>query len=422
MPQPHLETTGQIYFKRFKCYPPQLASSLNPDTKVIWVVPCYDEPDIVATLRSLAANVSPQFPAEILIVINSSTDECSTVLERNRESKQQITQWIEQEQPSFLSCQIIHVDDLSPKHAGVGLARKIGMDEALRRFISVGYDGLIMNLDADCLVSANYLQRVEQAWLAQHPAVVTSYFEHDLSQIEQTELQQGIIHYELFLRYYISGLRYAEFPYAFHTVGSCMGCRASTYALSGGMNRRKAGEDFYFLHKVAPLGKLAKVTAATVYPSARTSNRVPFGTGKAQLDWLSHSSRHHALYHPQSFDDLKTFLTQIHHRYHHDINHAEPFPPSIQGFLQSQDFDQVWHQLLTNTRSWPVFRQRFFAWWDGFRVLKYIHYARDHFYPPLSAEEAGFRLLKKLRILRTNRSFTATELLIQYRQLDRHNN
>ncbi len=421
MPQSRIETVGQIYFKRFKCYPPQLASRLNPDTKVIWVIPCYDEPDIVATLRSLATNQSPQFPVEILIIINSSSSECSEVLHQNRKSEQQINYWIEREQPSFLACQIIHIGDLPPKHAGVGLARKIGMDEALRRFISIGYDGLIMNLDADCVVSTNYLQTVEQDWLVHNPSVVTAYFEHDLSQIEHTELQQGIIYYELFLRYYISGLRYAGFPHAFHTVGSCMGCQASTYALSGGMNRRKAGEDFYFLHKVAPLGNLTQVTAATVYPSARTSNRVPFGTGKAQLDWLAQSSHHHSLYHPQSFEDLKTFTTQIHHWYQYDISDLDQLPQSVQSFLKSQEFGQVWNQLLTSTRSWSVFRQRFFAWWDGFRVLKYIHYTRDHFYPPVSAEEAGFRLLKKLRILKSDRSFTAKELLTQYRNLDKRN-
>lgn len=421
MPQSRLDTIGQIYFKRFKCYPPQLASRLNPNTKVIWVIPCYDEPDIVATLRSLATNQPPQFSVEILIVINSSSSERDEVLQQNRKSEQQINYWIEREQPSFLTCQIIHANDLPPKHAGVGLARKIGMDEALRRFISIGYDGLIMNLDADCVVSTNYLQTVEQDWLAQSPAVVTVYFEHDLSLIELPELQQGIVYYELFLRYYISGLRYAEFPHAFHTVGSCMGCRTSTYALSGGMNRRKAGEDFYFLHKVAPLGKLTQATAATVYPSARTSNRVPFGTGKAQLDWLAQSSRHQSLYHPQSFEDLKTFLTQIHHWYHRDISNVEQLPPSIQHFLESQDFDQTWKQLQANTRSWSVFRQRFFAWWDGFRVLKYIHYTRDHFYPPLSAEEAGFKLLEKLCILKSNRPYTAKELLTKYRKLDRQN-
>ena len=90
-----------------------------------------------------------------------------------------------------------------------------------------------------------------------------------------------------------------------------MGSRASTYALSGGMNRRKAGEDFYFLHKIGPLGKIVAVRNTAVYPSARLSDRVPFGTGKAQQEWLVQSNRHRFLYHPQIFEDLRSFLNAI---------------------------------------------------------------------------------------------------------------
>ena len=423
MSQPSIEQISQIYFKRFISRPPQLPSLPHPDTKIIWVIPCYNESHVVGTLASLARNAPPRFPVEILIVINSSSKDDKTTIQQNKKSELQIKQWIEQEQPHFLACKIIHVDDLPPKHAGVGLARIIGMDEALYRFATIGYDGLIMNLDADCTVSADYLQTIEDQYLTKTPSVVTTYFEHDLDQIRQPELRQGIIYYELFLRYYINGLRYAGFPHAFHTVGSCMGCRASTYALSGGMNRRKAGEDFYFLHKAGALGNVLEITDTTVYPSARTSDRVPFGTGKAQMDWLDNSSPHRNLYHPQSFEDLKTFFTQIPHWYQ---NHntwpqiqAKLLPESIQYFIQSYDFEQVWAHLQANTRSWPVFRQQFFAWWNGFRVLKYIHATRDHFYPLISSEEASFRLLKKLCILKTSRSLTAEALLKQYRALDR---
>ena len=79
------------------------------------------------------------------------------VHQQNQETRQQVTQWIEQEQPHFLRCHILYVDDLPTKHAGVGLARQVGMDEALYRFSAMGYDGLIMNLDADCTVAPTYL-------------------------------------------------------------------------------------------------------------------------------------------------------------------------------------------------------------------------------------------------------------------------
>ncbi|MEM9834208.1 MAG: glycosyltransferase family A protein [Bacteroidota bacterium] len=423
MPRPAIESIGQIYFKRFKTYPSQLSDPLSSNTKIIWVIPCYNEPNIIATLDSLAGNEPPQFPIEVLVVINRGVEDRETVIQQNQQTQKQIERWIEHKQPDFIVCRVIYVDDLPPKHSGVGLARKIGMDEALRRFIAIGYDGLIMNLDADCTVSKNYLRTIENQFLKLNPTVVTVYFEHNIAQIEREELREGIVYYELFLRYYINGLRYAGFPHAFHTVGSCMGCRASTYALSGGMNRRKAGEDFYFLHKVGALGNVLEITDTTVFPSTRVSERVPFGTGKAQMDWLNHSSPHRSLYHPQTFADLKAFFDYVPDWYRNyrawPASQTKTLPESVQRFVQDAGFEQVWNDLHASTRSWAVFQQRFFAWWDGFRVLRYVHATRDFFYPPVSSEEAGFRLLKKLCILKASQLLTAEALLKQYQTLDR---
>lgn len=46
------------------------------------------------------------------------------------------------------------------------------------------------------------------------------------------------------------------------------------------MNQRKAGEDFYFLHKFSILDQLGEINVEIVLPLARSSDRVPFGTGK----------------------------------------------------------------------------------------------------------------------------------------------
>src|SRR5439155_23761617 len=65
-----------------------------------------------------------------------------------------------------------------------------------------------------------------------------------------------------------------------------MAVGADSYRNQGGMNKRKAGEDFYFLHKVIPLGGFTDLTGTTVIPSARPSDRVPVGTGKAVRSFL----------------------------------------------------------------------------------------------------------------------------------------
>lgn len=51
------------------------------------------------------------------------------------------------------------------KKAGVGLARKIGMDEAAFRLNSINQDGVILCFDADSQCQPNYLKEIESHFL-----------------------------------------------------------------------------------------------------------------------------------------------------------------------------------------------------------------------------------------------------------------
>jgi hypothetical protein len=94
-----------------------------------------------------------------------------------------------------------------------------------------------------------------------------------------TEVFDAVANYELHQRYYLLAVRYTGYPYAFHTVGSCFAVRAEAYCRAGGMSRRQAGEDFYFIQKLAGQGGFTECRSTSVYPSPRPSDRVPFGTG-----------------------------------------------------------------------------------------------------------------------------------------------
>ena len=63
--------------------------------------------------------------------------------------------------------------------------------------------------------------------------------------------------------------------------------RAWAYVKQGGMNRRQAGEDFYFLQKISWLGPMTELANVIVHPSPRLSDRVPFGTGRAVGGFVS---------------------------------------------------------------------------------------------------------------------------------------
>ncbi|MCH9675617.1 MAG: hypothetical protein K0U93_29540, partial [Gammaproteobacteria bacterium] len=106
-------------------------------------------------------------------------------------------------------------------------------------------DGHIVCLDADCRCDENYFRAIEAHFDANPRCSAASiYYEHPIQGNSPPELDAAILHYELFLRYHVYGLRFAGAPSAFQTLGSCMVVRALDYARQGGMNRRQGGRGF----------------------------------------------------------------------------------------------------------------------------------------------------------------------------------
>lgn len=263
------------------------------------VIPAYKE-ELQSVLESLGKNqLSNPSEVELILVLNHSEKAEQNVKDFHGEQHALYHNTLLANGVRVLC---IKAFDLPHKKAGVGLARKIGMDAALNRFSSIDHDGLIVCLDGDCAVSTNYLTELLRCEKAKINGLSIA-FEHDVNSIDNQRNKQ-IVDYEIFLRYYVHALRSAGYPHAFHTVGSSMACRASAYAKIGGMNTRKAGEDFYFLHKLIPQGGFYDLTTATVFPSSRVSERVPFGTGRAMLEMNAGTKDFDTLYNPETFRDL----------------------------------------------------------------------------------------------------------------------
>ena len=111
---------------------------------------------------------------------------------------------------------------------------------------------MIVNIDADCTTESNYLLTIHQHFQAQPESWAAGIrYEHALD-------DPAIVDYELHLRYYVQAQRHVGMPFAHQTLGSCMVVRSEAYARMGGMNRRKAGEDFYFLQKFIEVGTLQR--------------------------------------------------------------------------------------------------------------------------------------------------------------------
>jgi hypothetical protein len=207
-------------------------------------------------------------------------------------------------------------------------------------------------------------------------------------------------------------LAYAGLPYAYHTIGSSMAVRSSAYQKQNGMNKRKAGEDFYFLQKLIPLGDFTEIKSTKVIPSPRVSDRVPFGTGRAMQNWLTENKEELLSYHPKSFEDLKQFCEVLPNFY---LNEKSSIPTSIESFLETIDFHENLIKIKKNSTSKNHFEKLFYNWFNAFKVLKYMHFARDNYYSDVIIFEGANALLK---LAGTNKESTLVDLLEKYRQLD----
>ncbi|MDD4816600.1 MAG: hypothetical protein PHI85_01355 [Victivallaceae bacterium] len=261
-----------------------------------------------------------------------------------------------------------------PGGGGVGGARKIGMDATLA---ALGTDIVLFSLDGDTMIEPNYADAVLAEFSARPELVALTI---DFSHVsDDPALLAAARKYEHYLHNYRDGLARAGSPYAYIPLGSALAVRGAAYLRSGGMRRREGGEDFYFLQAVRKLGEIGELHTTRVYPSARPSDRVPFGTGPrvrriiaengidCEPDWV--------------FDELAAVLSAINRAGDCDELAAPAFPARSAAFFDKQNFPAAWRKIIANTpRSPERLKQAFAVWFDAFRTLKLIHFLlqQDH--------------------------------------------
>ena len=238
-----------------------------------------------------------------------------------------------------------------PRRAGVGLARKIGADIALRLIVERRIElPVIFSTDADAALPPGYFEAAK----GQAAGWVYPFFH---ASGDEDLAFRGLM-YELSLRYYVNRLEYAGSPYAFHTVGSCLGIDATSYAKVRGFPRRNAAEDFYLLNKLAKVGWIRRLRAPIIEIEARASTRVPFGTGPA-LARVPCDPTTMPGYAGATFEALKMF----HESVAAGTTPSQPVPRLL---------DAVGYQPKRDQRA-------IHTWFDAFRTLKFVHAARDEF-------------------------------------------
>ena len=411
------------YLDKRALFPGLISEVPDERTGIIIVVPAYDEPGISGLLDSLAHCDEPECAVEVLVIINAPQDAPRLSIENNRLTIKNIESWKMQNKDCFFRLFYIAADTVV-RGWGVGMARKTGMDEAARRFNITGNPGgVILNIDADCTVDPSYLKAVyEDLYLRKDRSACSIYFEHPLSGIVlQQSFYSYITLYELHLRYYYQALAFAGFPFVFHTVGSAMAVKALAYVRAGGMNRRQAGEDFYFIQKLVPAGGFFYLNTTTVFPSPRASNRVPFGTGASMARMNAGEEDQYYSYNLQAFRDLRIMFGLLDIIYDTDVSRLssvyQRLPESIKMFTVIDEWTNKLAEIKNNTSALPSFKKRFFGWFNMFRVVKYLNFVHISCFDKMDVTISARDLLNE-----TGESEclnNATDLLWFYRRMEK---
>jgi len=286
-----------------------------------------------------------------------------------------------------------------PPHQGVGLARKIGVDLACKLYLEQKIlSPWVHSSDADANLPANYFHASTQHSASQNSALVFDFTHCDFKRsnintscIEATQL------YEQALRYYRKGLRYANSPYAFYTLGSTLCVSAQHYCQARGFPRRAGGEDFYLLNKLAKLGMVKSIDDLKIPLQIRNSSRVPFGTGPAvaKIQLLENATRDYHYYNADIFNRLAIWLKSVNNLWI-AINTNEPplanLPADIRDAVIQLGVEKFLGHARLHCKSLSAFIRQFHQWFDAFQTLKFIHFLQDKSLPPQPLQAAAQQL------------------------------
>ena len=369
---------------------------LSGEWQHVLVVPCYDEsPGFVEDFCRTHGSTS----ILLLLVFNRPEGSPSTVNQQLRDRlavlpheaiKPGYTLHRAGEHLGILSVDLECLEGETPRHQGVGRARRVGCDLALALMDKGNITSpWIFCGDADCQWPPGFFQ---QSWPDKASAINLPFTHHLL---ENDPTSAATLLYELKLHHYVLHLAALGSSYAFHALGSSLAINAVNYAAVRGVPLRSAGEDFYLLNKLAKVGSIHRATGPGITIASRQSARVPFGTGPAvtQLLECAQLSKAPVFYDARCFRVLGVLLGLFGRWVECPDTETEadlqqvPEPAAAWEILQLL---KQWHyqKAITHIRRaghTPAQRQHHTdIWLDGFKLLKLIHAIRDSVYPNIT--------------------------------------
>ena len=248
------------------------------------------------------------------------------------------------------------------KNHGVGWARRTLFDHILS--VATAED-VIVSLDADTCVKPEYLQSIGENFENRTLTAVSLPYYHRLT--DDDAANRAILRYEIYMRSYLINLYGISSPYNFTAVGSAIAVRVEALRKIGNITPMKSGEDFYLLQKLRKMAPISNWNAQAVYPAARFSARVCFGTGPAMIKGNEGHWESYPIYHYSLFSSIKDTYLQLAKLYTEDFE-----TPFLQFLKEQYRDDKLWVPIRQNSKTLERFERAFHEKADGLRILQYL--------------------------------------------------
>jgi len=249
-----------------------------------------------------------------------------------------------------------------PKGHGIGYARKFLMDYISAKATE---NDIIISMDADTVFKEEYFYTVaENLHINPAASAISIPYYHRLTYFP--ELDRAMLRYEIYMRAYAINMWRIKSPYCFTALGSAIALPVWAYKASGGMTPKMSGEDFYFLQKIVKTGRLLHWNGEIVYPEARLSDRVYFGTGPALIKGIDGDWSSYPVYYQHFYNQVAETNRLFGALYTKNVT------TPLDDFLIRKFGELPWDSLRPNYKSQAHFIRACHEKIDGLRILQFL--------------------------------------------------
>jgi len=283
---------------------------------------------------------------EVLIIPNNCTDDTTV----------KAKYWRQQLKPKIAT--YILEKNFPPETAGIGNVRKFGCDLTLNRLLQTSNPNrpyYFINLDTDVPFPPDHLEKIILTfWATKADALsgTTDYL--DIGKYLHIGTPNWINLYKLYVNY----LRNNHVDGNMNTTGCNSAIKATSYAMIGGFEPLKVGEDTNLYHKLLKLqAKIVKVKS-TIHQNPRRllANPLAFVTKSTTAEWTKAYEKHNFVNTevrqlPTPLEDLtKEEIAKFLNNYINTLMYRPDIFFAKEGSEDPPSFEKIASQTMTNIK------------------------------------------------------------------------